>query len=143
MVTFWSKNRCKDTENFRKLQINVTFSGNKLHKNATFAMRKLHKYAIGAQHKYYVSVISTCQCSFLRLIFSAPQWHYDLIFAVAKLTKLANFSHKLCLSHPMHSIWELFSFNPTNLLSLNRPILRCKLGGTTRSWVLIVSSLQG
>ena len=27
--------------------------------------------------------------------FSAPQWHYDSIFAVAKLTKLANFRHNL------------------------------------------------
>lgn len=62
MITFWSKNRCKDMENNLKLQINVTFIALKLHKNVTFAMRKLHKCANGAQHKYYVSVISICQC---------------------------------------------------------------------------------
>lgn len=65
MVTFWSKNRCKDTENNPKLQINVTFITLKLHKNVTFAMRKLHKFANHARHKYYVSVISICQCSLL------------------------------------------------------------------------------
>ena len=65
MVTFWSKNRCKDTGNNPKLQINVTFTGNKLLKNVTFAMHELHKFANHARHKYYVSVISICQCPFL------------------------------------------------------------------------------